>query len=219
MAPNAESTRHQLIDAAEALFAARGIDSVSLREINAAAGQRNCTALQYHFTNRIGLLTAVLQRHQVAVEDARHALLDAYETRGRDEPRALAGALVRPSAATLADASGRAYLQIHAQIVNHADFRNPLNPRDSLYRWRQLVGPLLSDVAERRLNHRFTAIRLTAVELARRAGAAPRRDDGLFTSHLVDLVTAVLDAPVSVETARLLADHAATARPRRIVAS
>src|SRR5258708_1249367 len=127
MAPNAESTRHQLIDAAEVLFAARGIDSVSLREINTAAGQRNSTALQYHFTNRLGLLTAVLQRHRIDVEAARHALLDAYQNRGRHELRALAGALVRPSAAKLADASGRAYLQIHAQTVNQADFRNPLN--------------------------------------------------------------------------------------------
>ena len=56
----------------------------------------------------------------------------------------------------------------------------------------------------RRLHHRFTAIRVTATELARRAAASPRRDDELFTSHLVDLVTALLDAPMSVETEALL---------------
>ena len=42
-------TRDQIIRAAEELFAARGIDSVSLREINRAAGQSNTGAVQYHF--------------------------------------------------------------------------------------------------------------------------------------------------------------------------
>ena len=42
-------TRDQIIRAAEELFAARGIDGVSLREINRAAGQSNTGAVQYHF--------------------------------------------------------------------------------------------------------------------------------------------------------------------------
>ncbi|MEV1201628.1 helix-turn-helix domain-containing protein, partial [Microbispora rosea] len=46
----AETTVRRLVDAAERLFAERGIDAVSLREINAAAGQRNSTAL--HVTGR-----------------------------------------------------------------------------------------------------------------------------------------------------------------------
>jgi len=209
MAPNPESTRRELISAAEVLFAARGIEAVSLREINAAAGQRNATALQYHFGDRHGLVRAVIEKHRPAVEAARHAQLDQYEAAGVDDLRLLAGALVRPSAAKLADPDGgRAYLRIHAELVNTPDpprdggFRTP--PGDSVDRWRRLVGPLLPDVAVRRLHHRFTAIRVTATELARRAAASPRRDDELFTSHLVDLVTALLDAPMSAETEALL---------------
>jgi AcrR family transcriptional regulator len=209
MAPNPESTRRELINAAEVLFAARGIEAVSLREINTAAGQRNATALQYHFADRHGLVRAVIEKHRPAVETARHARLDAYEAAGADDLRLLAGALVRPSAAKLADRDGgRAYLRIHAELVNTPDpprdggFRTPAG--DSVDRWRRLVGPLLPDVAVRRLHHRFTAIRVTATELARRAAASPRRDDELFTSHLVDLVTALLDAPMSAETEALL---------------
>jgi AcrR family transcriptional regulator len=209
MAPNPESTRRELISAAEVLFAARGIEAVSLREINAAAGQRNATALQYHFGDRHGLVRAVIEKHRPVVEAARHALLDDYEAVGVDDLRLLAGALVRPSAAKLADRDGgRAYLRIHAELVNTPDpprdggFRTPAG--DSVDRWRRLVGPLLPDVAVRRLHHRFTAIRVTATELARRAAASPRRDDELFTSHLVDLVTALLDAPMSAETEALL---------------
>lgn len=211
MAPNPEATRHRLIAAAEELFAQRGIEAVSLREINAAAAQRNSTALQYHFDDRYGLLRAVLRKHEPAVHAARQELLDAYQRRGVDDLRELAAALVRPAAGKLADPDGgRNYLRIHAQVVNRAD--TPLfgygSGRDSITRWRSLVGPLLPDVAVRRLHHRFTAIRMNATELARRAASEPRRDDQLFTSHLIDLITSLLATPVSGETAALLSARA-----------
>ncbi|MGD9995336.1 MAG: TetR/AcrR family transcriptional regulator [Ilumatobacteraceae bacterium] len=210
MAPNPELTKQRLISAAETLFAERGIDAVSLREINAAASQRNSTALQYHFTDRRGLLNALLAKHLVDVEARRNELLDAYEAAGVDDLRALAEALVRPSATKLADPDGgRAFLRIHAQLINRPDWPPRAHSRrsksgDSIERWRRLVAPLLPDVAVERLHHRFTALRVTATELARRAASAPRRDDQLFTSHLVDLVTALLAAPVSAQTAGLL---------------
>ncbi len=212
MAPNPESTKQQLIAAAETLLATRGIEGVSLREINAAAGQKNSTALQYHFGNRYGLVNAVLLKHTVGVDAARHEMLNEYERVGVEDLRFLASALVTPSAAKLSDVDGgRAYLQINAQVVNRPeirlDQRHSPNPRDSINRWRLLVGPLLPDVAVRRLHHRFTAIRVSSTELARRAAARPRRDDLLFTSHLIDLVAALLAAPVSDETALLLRDR------------
>jgi hypothetical protein len=62
----------------------------------------------------------------------------------------------------------------------------------------------MADAAVAPLHRRFTAIRIVCVELARRAEGARRRDDRLFVSHLVDLVAAILAAPLSDETARLL---------------
>lgn len=219
MAPNPELTRQRLIAAAEELFAERGIEGVSLREINAAASQRNSTALQYHFRDRYGLVLAVLRKHEPAVHAARDEMLDAYQRRGIDDLRELAAALVRPAAAKLADPDGgRNYLRIHAQVVNRPEM--PLfgyggNSRDSIARWRALVGPLIPEVAVRRLHHRFTAIRMSATELSRRAGSTPRRDDQLFTSHLVDLITSLLATPVSDETAALLSARAVTPQARR----
>ncbi|MBI5090404.1 MAG: TetR/AcrR family transcriptional regulator [Actinobacteria bacterium] len=218
MAPNPEVTKQRLISAAETLFADRGIDAASPREINAAAGQRNSTALQYHFRDRRGLLAAVLAKHQVDVEARRNELLDLYESAGIDDLRALAEALVRPSATKLADPDGgRAFLRIHAQVINRPDWPPPTAGRrrspDSIDRWRRLVAPLLPDVAVERLHHRFTAMRVAATELARRAASAPRRDDQLFTSHLVDLVSALLAAPVSEQTERLLDERAPRSGP------
>jgi AcrR family transcriptional regulator len=204
-------TADRLISAAEQLFALHGIEGISLREINRAAGARNGSALQYHFRDRNGLLKAVMAKHHREVEARRHAMLDAYEADGRDDVRALAGALVRPLAAKLADEDGGVeYLQILADLINRP--RPVINPADlddptsSIFRWRTLVGRLLEDDATR-LHRRFVAIRFAAVELGRRARSAPHSDDRLFTSHLVDLVAGVLTTPLSDETRRLAAER------------
>jgi AcrR family transcriptional regulator len=203
------TTSARLVRAAEQLFAERGIDAVSLREINRVAGAKNASALQYHFGDRNGLLRAVLAKHQGAVEDRRHAMLDAYEAAGRADLRALAGAVVRPLAARLADTDGGpAYLQIVADLVNRPRpvFTNADDPTSSVHRWRMAVAALLDNDATR-LHRRFTALRFTHLELARRARGAPHTDDRLFVSHLVDLVTGLLAAPLSEETLRLDAER------------
>lgn len=56
-----EATPDRLLDAAEELFAARGFDSVSTREIADAAGV-NLAGIRYHFGGKRGLYLAVLRR-------------------------------------------------------------------------------------------------------------------------------------------------------------
>ncbi|MFV2179063.1 helix-turn-helix domain-containing protein [Actinomadura sp. LOL_016] len=213
-------TRERLLDAAERLYAGRGVDAVSLREIVQEAGVRNATAVQYHFGDRAGMVRAVFARHAPEVEARRHALLDACEADGGDgadggDVRALAAALVRPLTARLADPSGRAFLQIWADVLNRPEPIVPVavldDPSDSLCRWRALVEPLLEEDAAR-LHRRFTAVRYTAIEVARRARSGPRTDDRLFTSYLIDVVAAILGAPVSPETRRLAAERDAARR-------
>ena len=218
--PRVADTRERLIAAAEELFAANGIQAVSLREIVRAAGARNATALQYHFGDRAGLVRAVLEKHHLDVDTRRHALLDAYEAEGEPDLWALANALVQPLAAKLAAPDGgSAYLQIMAELMNgQRPVLDPAafdDPADSMFRWRELVAPLLSDDALR-LHRRFVALRFAVVELARRADTGPHTDDRLFVSHLVDLTAALLAAPPSSQTLRLAAarDAARVSGPR-----
>jgi AcrR family transcriptional regulator len=195
-----------LIRSAERLFAERGSDAVSLREIIAASGASNASAVQYHFGDRKGLVRAILAKHDVAVERRRHEMLDAYVSRAERDVRALAAALVRPLAAELNnDDGGLGYLQLVADLYNRP---NPTfdptafdDRTDSFQRWRALAMPLLTPEAVR-LHRRFDALRFTVSELARR-GRTGRRDHRLFTSQLADLVAALLLAPVSEETRRL----------------
>jgi AcrR family transcriptional regulator len=205
-------TRAEIIRAAERLFAARGIDGVSLREINRAAGQRNASALQYHFGDRNGLLRAVIDKHRADTEPRRHALLDQYEADDVADLHVLVAALVQPMASKLADPDGgRAYLQINCDVYTRpSDIEElvpPRDPKNSMRRWHTLLDPLLPEVERQVLHSRFPAIRFAFVELARRAAAPARRDDRLFTSHLVDLVTAVLVARPSPTTTQLLTRH------------
>jgi len=210
MPKSPEETRTRLIRAAEKLFAERGIEAVSLREINREAGGRNATALQYHFQDRAGLLKAVLARHDALIEERRHALLDEIENAGRaPQLRELVRALVEPAAERLADPDGgRAYLQIMSEVMNRPEPRFSRatleDKRSSTNRWRALVEPMIPEAATAHLHPRFTAIRIMFVELARRAESRRRKDDRLFVSHLVDLLTAIVAAPISDETQALL---------------
>ena len=66
--------RLRLLAAAEQLFATRGL-GVSNREIVAAAGQHNQSAITYHFASRAGLIDAVCERHETPIAQHRRHLI------------------------------------------------------------------------------------------------------------------------------------------------
>lgn len=206
--------RQKLIDAARGLFAERGIEGVSLREITRTANQGNTRALQYHFGDRESLLVAVLEPHRRRVDERRDSLLDDLETRKSLELRDVAGALVRPAAAMLEVEGGRQYLRIVAEVVGDPRRFSQAGIRieTELKRWRELATPLMPDIAPS-LHRRFAAIQLCHSELSRRAETRRRSDHRLFVSNLVDLTTGVLAAPVSTETQRLLEERDTRPQP------
>ncbi len=206
----AADTSANLVATAERLFAERGVDGVSLREIAREAGARNVMAVQYHFADRAGVLAAIADKHLPVVDARRDALLDAIEDEAKPSMRAMASALVRPLAAKLADPDGGpAFLRVHADLLNRPVPSFDLTGRSgSLQRWRALLEPMLDPVAVT-LHPRLGALVYAAVELGRRAATAPHADDRLFVSHLVDTVAAMLGAPLSDETRALATDRQA----------
>lgn len=123
MRPDTAETRARLIATAERLYAERGLDGVSLVEISREAGQRNRGAAQYHFTDKAGLVQAILDKHVPGIEAARHALIDALEAQQAEPPlRAWVEALVRPVAAKLDDPDGgRAFLRVQAERMRQPE--------------------------------------------------------------------------------------------------
>jgi AcrR family transcriptional regulator len=121
--PSASATRDLLICAAEQLMAEHGIEGAELREINRLAGQRNRSAVHYHFTDREGLIAAIRDKHRPAIDQARTQRLDQLQATGDPDIAALVRALVEPMAAPLATESGRNFLIIVADAAGRAGSR------------------------------------------------------------------------------------------------
>jgi len=76
------STRNKIKIAAQSLFAERGMSGVSVREIVAAAGQKNMASLHYYFRTKEELARELLLDAAAVIEERRIRLLDAAETAG-----------------------------------------------------------------------------------------------------------------------------------------
>jgi AcrR family transcriptional regulator len=205
------STRDKLIDAAARLFAERGIDSVSLAEIVRASGQRNASAVHYHFGGRDDLLLAILERYVPVLRARRLELLAVAESSGSDA-RAAAEAIVRP-VTELAQRGWRerAYLQIGSELTATLD-RGPRAVRSLL---RKTAGfeamallatrcpPLPDEIWAERSRLMYPFIGRAAADRARRLdqrGARSAKDvlsDEQFVENLVDMLLGAMTAPAT----------------------
>jgi AcrR family transcriptional regulator len=101
----ADETRSRILDAAERLFAERGFEAVSLRQITRDADV-NIAAIHYHYGSREGLLRAVLDRVIVPLNQMRLEMLDrALDTRrGKPLPVGVVlDAFIRPDLVAIND--------------------------------------------------------------------------------------------------------------------
>jgi AcrR family transcriptional regulator len=110
-------TASRLLDAAEELIAARGVDGASVRAVNTAAGA-NVAAVHYHFGSKEALVDAVLARRMSALSERRLALLDALSDQPHPAVRSIVTALVLPIAEFSADpdGQGRTYVRFLAAL-------------------------------------------------------------------------------------------------------
>ena len=79
--PRSEAAQH-LKQIACRLFAERGVDGVTVREIAEAAGQKNHAAVGYHFGSKEALIRELVLDGAIAIDEYRNAMLDALEARG-----------------------------------------------------------------------------------------------------------------------------------------
>ena len=71
-------TKERILDVAECLFADFGFAATSLRDITSEAGV-NLAAVNYHFGSKEALLSALMERRFLPVNERRLALLDELE--------------------------------------------------------------------------------------------------------------------------------------------
>jgi AcrR family transcriptional regulator len=204
--PQTDSARELLLRAGERLFAREGIHRVKLREINDLAGQRNPSAVHYHFGTREGLVEAILESHQASIEAAMDAGLDALEARDvAPSLREIVATVVHPLVGELGTESGRDFLRILPQVIRDlsANLRRgvaePSTPQSR--RVLELLRTHWADLPEALQRERQIAyiLMLTAM-LADRAhqveeGWELTLDGPTFEAHVLDMLAGALGAP------------------------
>jgi AcrR family transcriptional regulator len=209
-------TQARLLDAAERLWGERGVEGVSLREIRIAAGQRNSSALQFHFTNRDGLLLALVQRHLPRVAAIQQDLHAALTAAGRgDDLAGLVEVLVRPTAEYLRlGPSERAWVKISAErfarpetgLADLADHAQPVGIEVGTRIYERLARDLDADIAVERLLSVLAATQHMCADRARLEDTPPaavarqRLPFDRWLANLLDMALGALAAPPAFST-------------------
>jgi AcrR family transcriptional regulator len=200
------STKESLVVTAERLFAERGIDGVSVRQITLEAGVANNSAVTYHFESKAGLVRAIFE-YRVPYLTERRRLLWAQLPAG--DLRAGIEAYFLP-VAELAELEDSHYMSFLEQLDLHRSTDHPLaqlpeSLASPYLEYEQRIGKLLPNVPEAlRLRRLVVASALCIHVCARRERARERGDDllplALHVNELLDLLIGVLTAPVSDQT-------------------
>ncbi len=149
----------RLLDSAEQLFAERGFESVSVRDVTQLA-KANVAAVNYHFGSRDGLIAMVVARYITPVNEDRLLRLDALERKwaGKSVPlEEIINAFVRPVAGTVrkSELSERLFCKLVGRIFALQGEGLPLAVEEqmkiSIGRFIRALGKTLPTVSQEEL--------------------------------------------------------------------
>ncbi|UGT45513.1 TetR/AcrR family transcriptional regulator; helix-turn-helix transcriptional regulator [Nocardia yamanashiensis] len=207
------AAKARILAAAERLFAEFGIESVSLRQIAVAAGQRNTSAVAYHYGSKEALVEEIYVWRMTTVNAQRLRRLRELGDAGVSE---LVRALVEPLAATLHDPERAGepswYLRFIAETLWRPQFDPVLNTmrRPEAESVRLVVAGLrreLEGLAPEIFDERMRLVAMLVVTaLADRERRLQEPDPpghltDLGLEVLVDAATSMLAAPWPPENA------------------
>ena len=113
---DADWTRDRILRTAERLFAERGFNGVSVREL-AAAAQVNIASIGYHFKSKEGLLSEVYRRHcEPMIEERLRGLEASSRLRGKARVAAIIEAFIRPALAQVEAEDGETFIRLRAVL-------------------------------------------------------------------------------------------------------
>lgn len=213
--------------AAEKLIATRGIARVSIRDILTAAGQKNESALQYHFGSLTGLVDAILEERSEQTHTRRVELLEALAAHSATPTlRDLCLLMVQP---TFELARGNPGYRRYVKAFGHELVLTETSPlahmstrggggssgRQTGEMLRHALPHLDADAFRRRME---AAVRLCAASMyhqARQKNAFRGAQADLFLHSLVDALVGLLSAPVSAQTRALAEDGSRETKIRK----
>jgi AcrR family transcriptional regulator len=111
-----DGTRDRILKTAERLFAERGFNGVSVREL-AGAASVNIASIGYHFRNKEGLLAEVYRRHcEPMIEERLRRLAAASCLAGDARLAAIIEAFVRPALQQVDVEEGVRFIRLRAVL-------------------------------------------------------------------------------------------------------
>lgn len=115
------STKERILTAAEALFAQRGFDGASLRQLTAAAGV-NLAAVNYHFGSKEKLVEQVFKRRLDALNQRRLAELSKVAGKPETTLEDVLAAFIRPALELSSnEANGSLFMRVLARAFAEQD--------------------------------------------------------------------------------------------------
>ncbi len=198
----------QLMLAAEELFGRRGIEDVSLREIAAAAGHANNSAVQYHFGSKENLVQAVFEMRMPALDAARARHLAAARAQGPLTLRALMRALLLPVLEEFDDHALENFVLFNTRLA-HRDaaeqpfFRAAAITPASIEIFDEIMAQMKHMPAEASGVRLRLSIDLFLDSLAERRRLEKSADDPYFDAaafwdDMLDMAVAVMETPLTV---------------------
>jgi AcrR family transcriptional regulator len=201
-----QETRLRLLDAAEELFARRGLDAVSVRDITERAGA-NIAAIHYHFGTKNDLIAAIFERRAPTLGERRDELLAELETRDEVTVRDVLRVMVTATAELVESSDGgRNYVAFLCTLGDHVELMHLVMAYDEhtprFLKALAQVTPELSDdvrvlrfaigkdLVNRLLGQPGGQVRMWVERM--KPGAT-----GGLVEHLVDILVGMFAAPVT----------------------
>ena len=222
-------TRDLLKLAARRLFALRGFDGVSVRDIVVAAGQRNSGSLHYYFGSKDELARELVADGAKLIDERRNRALDAIEARGGPRQlRELIGLLVWPSTNLAGNAAQSSKEDTYIRFITMLQMSHRQMFLDALEgKWasgydrvldhiRAMLAGIDPEIVNQRLM--LMSLYLRAAMSSREAaleGGRPHRvwSAGATMENLIDTIEGMLKPKPSKQTLAALGTRTA-ARPR-----
>ena len=199
-------TRKNIKVAARRLFAERGVEGVTVRQIVAAAGAKNGGSLNYYFKSKEGLILELLNEMFSDLNSAWLEALSALDKNGGPTcVRDIVELIVRtPNDQTYSDPSPTAHRFLASVLFTRRKMLSDYLEQMSFSVFRrmlQLIANLRSDIPAPVMRQRliYFAWYLLSVQAALEAWKASRKRVDLWTQvdpidNLVDTATALLEA-------------------------
>ena len=190
-----------MIDAAERIAAEQGLAAMTVQAVQKAAGQKNKSAVQYHFGGRDGLVDALLRTRMASANERRTAMM--LDLGPDATTRDLVEVLVAPLVESVVSRKPSYWARFLVQAIS--DPATSLAALDAVRdhaffaaskRLAESLGHLPESTRALRVQSitGYTAVVLAGYEV----GTTPPELDGpRLVAELVDACCGIVDAPVT----------------------